>query len=193
MSTSLVMPSLGESVIEGTITKWLVHEGDMVAREQPVVSVATDKADSDVPATSAGKVVRILAPEGATVKVGEALCEIDSEGAAASATPAQPVRAEILPPPSPPPPAPSTPAQRDGGRAPAAAAAADNGSGRGLSSPVVRKLALEHGVDLEQVQGSGSRGRVTREDVIRAAEQPPPESTATPAVAERPPPASRVT
>src|SRR3954447_24623539 len=77
MSINLVMPSLGESVIEGTVTKWLVHEGDRVSREQPVVSVATDKADSDVPATQSGRIVKILAPEGATVKVGEPLCEVD--------------------------------------------------------------------------------------------------------------------
>jgi 2-oxoglutarate dehydrogenase E2 component (dihydrolipoamide succinyltransferase) len=177
MSTSLVMPSLGESVIEGTITKWLVHEGDMVAREQSVVSVATDKADSDVPATHAGKIVRILAPEGATVKVGETLCEIDTDASAAAASPPterkpvaqpSPPRAEIPPPNAakPAPPAPAAAAPRDGGQT----IVADNG--RGLSSPVVRKLALEHGVDLEQVQGSGSRGRVTREDVMRAADVP---------------------
>jgi len=71
MSINLVMPSLGESVIEGTVTKWLVHEGDMVAREQPLVSVATDKADTDVPAPQAGRIVKILAPEGATVKIGD--------------------------------------------------------------------------------------------------------------------------
>src|SRR5689334_11682079 len=81
MSINLVMPSLGESVIEGTITKWLVHEGDVVTREQPVVSVATDKADSDVPAPQGGRIVKILAPEGATVKVGEPLCEIETSGA----------------------------------------------------------------------------------------------------------------
>jgi len=201
MSTSLVMPSLGESVIEGTVTKWLVHEGDMVAREQAVVSVATDKADSDVPATHAGKITRILAAEGATVKVGEALCEIDTEatasaGAPAAAAPsAAAANAEILPPlafAAKSPPASATPAQpRDGNRG---APAADNG--RGLSSPVVRKLALEHGVDIEQVQGSGARGRVTREDVIRASEtQPLPNANegvsaphaATPPAAELPP------
>ncbi|HEY3593245.1 MAG TPA: dihydrolipoamide acetyltransferase family protein [Polyangiaceae bacterium] len=176
MSTSLVMPSLGESVIEGTITKWLVHEGDMVAREQVVVSVATDKADSDVPATHGGKIVRILAKEGATVKVGEPLCEIDTDAVASAASPpaveAKPARVEIPPPsvakPAPPPAAAGAPPKTDGnGPAPLVA---DNG--RGLSSPVVRKLALEHGVDLEQVQGSGSRGRVTREDVMRAADVP---------------------
>ncbi len=153
MSTQLVMPSLGESVIEGTVTKWLVHEGDTVAREQPVVSVATDKADTDIPANQSGKIVKILVAEGATVKVGQALCEIepgavDAPSSASSAGTTMP---------SPPP--------------DMSAAPSDNGSGRaGRTSPVVRKLALEHGVDLEQVEGSGARGRVTKDDVIRAAE-----------------------
>ena len=184
MSINLVMPSLGESVIEGTITKWLVHEGDVVTREQPVVSVATDKADSDVPAPQGGKIVKILAPEGATIKVGEPLCEIDPSGA--SIEPERPSHQTVPAPPpaemsgrSEPPAAPKPAAPTRSARPPAAAtpqatpqetasAAGDNGTGR--SSPVVRKLALEHGVDLDQVEGSGARGRVTREDVIRAAE-----------------------
>src|SRR4051812_40046396 len=153
MSISLVMPSLGESVIEGTVTKWLVHEGDIVVREQSVVSVATDKADSDVPAMQGGKIVKILAPEGATVKVGEPLCEIEV-GATAS-----PV---LLPPPAvdpqgpgiskrrstPPPantapasPAPVNPAPEPAARESTAPSSLDNG-GRVKSSPVVRKLAL---------------------------------------------------
>src|SRR5262245_26539308 len=95
-SIKLVMPSLGESVIEGTVTKWLVREGDVVAREQPVVAVATDKADTDVPATQAGRIVKILAAEGATVKVGEALCEVDPD--AAGAAPPAPSAGEDRPP-----------------------------------------------------------------------------------------------
>jgi len=170
------MPSLGESVIEGTITKWLVHEGDVVSREQAVVSVATDKADSDVPAPQSGRIVKILAPEGATVKVGEALCEIDASGV--SLPPNRPVNPTV---PAPPPdgmttrsepPAPISRSAASSARPIAAAqesAAADN-NGSGRSSPVVRKLALEHGVNLDQVEGSGARGRVTREDVMRAAE-----------------------
>jgi 2-oxoglutarate dehydrogenase E2 component (dihydrolipoamide succinyltransferase) len=179
MSIKLVMPSLGESVIEGTITKWLVHEGDVVKREQPVVSVATDKADSDVPAPQAGRIVKIVVPEGATVKVGDALCEIDESGA--SLPPNRPSSATVPAPPpegmsapSEPPPA-SKPAVPDRSARPAPAreeavstATGDNGTGR--SSPVVRKLALEHGVNLDQVEGSGARGRVTREDVMRAVE-----------------------
>src|SRR3954471_3774153 len=77
MSVNLVMPQLGESVIEGTVTKWLVREGDSVAREQSVVAVATDKADTEVPATQSGRIVRILAHEGDTVKIGAPLCEIE--------------------------------------------------------------------------------------------------------------------
>jgi pyruvate/2-oxoglutarate dehydrogenase complex dihydrolipoamide acyltransferase (E2) component len=180
MSINLVMPSLGESVIEGTITKWLVKEGDVVKREQPVVSVATDKADSDVPAPQGGRIVKILAPEGATVKVGEPLCEIEASGA--SLPPNRPANATM---PAPPPEGMSTrsepPLAKPAAAAhstrtaavsreePAAAAAGDN-NGSGRSSPVVRKLALEHGVNLDQVEGSGARGRVTREDVMRAAE-----------------------
>src|SRR2546423_8168021 len=86
MPINLVMPSLGESVIEGTITRWLVGEGDSVKREQPVVSIATDKADSEVPATQDGRITKILAPEGATVKVGDPLCVIEPGSASVSAT-----------------------------------------------------------------------------------------------------------
>src|SRR5204862_2697723 len=170
MSTQLVMPSLGESVIEGTVTKWLVHEGDMVLREQPVVSVATDKADTDVPATQAGRVVRIFAPEGATVKVGDPLCELDASAAAAAPPPAKAGATVPAPPPEgmtlgPESPEPSSSKRKastssPSPAAPAALAAAavpgaDNGALRaGRTSPVVRKLALEHGVNLEQVEGS---------------------------------------
>jgi 2-oxoglutarate dehydrogenase E2 component (dihydrolipoamide succinyltransferase) len=203
MSVSLVMPSLGESVIEGTVTKWLVREGDTVAREQPVVSVATDKADSDVPATQGGRITKILAAEGSTVKVGEPLCEIDVTGATVSEM-APPSVSE--PPASsrsePPPPLPGAPKRRSvppPSRVPQEPKPAieseegvgDNGSGRGRSSPVVRKLALEHGVDLDRVQGSGARGRVTPEDVIKAAEGTG-ERAQEPAPAPAPLPATRI-
>jgi 2-oxoglutarate dehydrogenase E2 component (dihydrolipoamide succinyltransferase) len=187
MSINLVMPSLGESVIEGTITKWLVHEGDVVSREQAVVSVATDKADSDVPAPQAGRITKILAPEGATVKVGEPLCEIDASAAAStSAAPSRPANNTVPAPPpegmsrSEPPPSAKSPTSAKVAQAAEAPVAADNGNGTGRSSPVVRKLALEHGVNLDQVEGSGTRGRVTREDVMRAAEAQTPNAPATP-------------
>jgi 2-oxoglutarate dehydrogenase E2 component (dihydrolipoamide succinyltransferase) len=191
MSINLVMPSLGESVIEGTITKWLVHEGDVVSREQAVVSVATDKADSDVPAPQGGRIVKILAPEGATVKVGEPLCEIDAS--TASLPPNRPANATMPAPPpegmttrSEPPPAPISKPVASSVRSLAATreeSPADN-NGTGRSSPVVRKLALEHGVNLDQVEGSGARGRVTREDVMRAAESKSGAAPATPRTTE---------
>jgi 2-oxoglutarate dehydrogenase E2 component (dihydrolipoamide succinyltransferase) len=168
MSIKLVMPSLGESVIEGTVTKWLVREGDVVAREQSVVSVATDKADTDVPATQGGRIVKILAAEGSSVKVGEPLCELDPEAVSAGPPSAPSAGATV--------PAPPPEGMMAGPDAPPSSGAKgksgdDNGSVRaGRTSPVVRKLALEHGVNLEDVEGSGSRGRVTREDVMRAAE-----------------------
>lgn len=144
---NLTMPSLGESVLEGTITKWLVREGDYVTRGQAVVTVATDKADTEVPSPEAGRIVRIVAKEDSTLKVGEVLCEIDTsatEGAPAPEAKAEP-KAEAAPakpePVSPPP-----------------------------ASPAVRKVALEHDVDLSRVEGSGERGRVTKEDVLRAAQ-----------------------
>jgi 2-oxoglutarate dehydrogenase E2 component (dihydrolipoamide succinyltransferase) len=192
MSIKLVMPSLGESVIEGTVTKWLVHEGDVVAREQPVVAVATDKADTDVPATQAGRIVKILAAEGATVKVGDALCEVDTDVGAA--VPSAPAAGATVPAPPPEgmttePEAPSSEAKRRSSPA-AAAKGEDNGSARaGRTSPVVRKLALEHGVNLEEVEGSGSRGRVTREDVMRAAETQKHEPPKPAPTAELAPPA----
>jgi len=188
MSINVVMPSLGESVIEGTVTKWLVREGDTVTREQSVVSVATDKADSDVPAPQAGKIVKILVAEGATVKVGDPLCELEVGAASAAAsTPAPSAAPAASPSPTIPPP-PS--AHGTGGAAAAIATTADGegnglGNGKAPSSPVVRKLALEHGLDLGQVQGSGNRGRVTKDDVIKAAEtsreSSPPPAVAPPA------------
>ena len=193
MSINVVMPSLGESVIEGTVTKWLVNEGDVVTREQSVVSVATDKADSDVPSPQAGKILKLLVAEGATVKVGDPLCELEVgavAGSSASAAPAAPA------PPAAPaaaaaaPTAASAPAASTHGTGGSAADADANGNARAPSSPVVRKLALEHGLDLGQVQGSGNRGRVTKDDVIKAAEthrdSTPPAAPPAPSAAARP-------
>jgi pyruvate/2-oxoglutarate dehydrogenase complex dihydrolipoamide acyltransferase (E2) component len=168
MPIRLVMPSLGESVIEGTVTKWLVREGDAVLREQPMVSVATDKADTEVPAPQSGTIVKILAPEGAIVKVGEPLGEIEAGSVAAKA--------------------PSSKGEQRPASVPSGDA--DNGPLRAArSSPGVRKLALERGVDLERVEGSGARGRVTPEDVLKAAGTPS-EDVVKPAGAPAPPASS---
>ncbi len=155
MTTKVTMPQLGESVVEGTVGQWLVAEGERVEKDQPIVEILTDKADSEVPAPVAGVVVKIHADVDDVVEVGEALCEID-ENATATATPAA---------------------------APAAAAAAPD-TAESPSSPSVRKLARENGVDLGGVQGSGDAGRITHDDV-KAALAPAPAPKAAPAPAPK--------
>jgi 2-oxoglutarate dehydrogenase E2 component (dihydrolipoamide succinyltransferase) len=193
-STTIRMPQLGESVVEGTVGKWLVQVGQRVERDQPVVEILTDKADSEVPSPEAGVLAKILVKEGDVVSVGQALCEVDDSARAAvapasgadkpaaasadkppaaakseSKTKAKPAPSEA--PRSVAPPAAAS-AQAAAGVATAAAATVP-GNGRPASSPPpsspsVRKLAREQGVDLQQLAGSGEGGRVTREDVARA-------------------------
>ena len=134
------MPQLGESVAEGTVTKWLVRAGDFVKREQPLVEVATDKADTEIPSPASGRVAELTVTEGTVVAKGTVICRID-ESATEGAT------------------------QR-----PEASAAPPGGNGgRPLTSPATRMLARNEGVDLERVQATGEHGRITRDDVLRAA------------------------
>ena len=170
------MPQLGESVVEGTIGKWLVREGERVEKDQPVVEILTDKADSEVPAPAAGVVTKLLAAEGQVVAVGDALCEVDPAATATAAAAAAAPRV------SEPPPRPAAAAASSQASSAGAVAAPAGGNGRGAapSSPSVRKLAREHGVDLQQVAGSGDGGRLTHDDVIRAA-APAPAPAAAPA------------
>lgn len=162
MLIDVTVPQLGESVSEGTISKWLVHEGDVVKKDQPIVSIATDKADSDLPSPTAGRIARLLVGEGQVVPVKAVIAQID-EGANASLSisPGPPVSIPV--PGAPPPQAPAAPPPAPP-PAPAARSAVSV-----LATPTVRKAALEHDVDLSNVQGTGERGRVTRDDVIRAA------------------------
>ena len=166
MST-IRMPQLGESVVEGTIGKWLVQEGQRVEKDQPVVEILTDKADSEVNAPEAGVVTKIHAPEGALVSVGEALCDVDANAQAASIAPKAATAAAKKPT--------NVPAAAP---APVAAVEAQAQSG---GSPAVRKLAREQGVDLSVVSGSGNGGRLTKDDVLRAARVVPLDSSVPPA------------
>lgn len=163
--STIRMPQLGESVVEGTIGKWLVHEGDRVEKDQPVVEILTDKADSEIPAPSAGVVTKLLAGEGQVVAVGDALCEVDPAGTASASAPRV----------SEPPPRPNAAPAQPGTSSVGTVASPTGGNGRAPapSSPSVRKLAREHGVDLQQVAGSGEGGRLTHDDVIRAAAPAP--------------------
>lgn len=155
------MPQLGESVVEGTVGKWLVSEGDVVAKDQPIVEILTDKADSEVPSPVAGVISKIHAAADAVVSVGAVLCEIEA-GATASAKPAA-----------------SAPA-------PAAEKAAPAKTAEAPSSPSVRKLARESGVELAGVKGSGPSGRITADDVRsqgKAAPSAPPAPSPAPLAA----------
>ena len=154
MIVDMVLPQLGESVSEGTVSKWFVKEGDTVKKDQPVVSIATDKADSDLPAPVTGRIVRLIATEGATLPVKSLLCQIEEGDFAGAAPPAAAAPA-------------AAPAA---GNAPAAASASRNepSSKDMLASPAIRDRARQLGVDLSTVKGSGEMGRLTMEDVERA-------------------------
>ncbi|WP_437314809.1 dihydrolipoamide acetyltransferase family protein [Sorangium sp. So ce385] len=169
------MPQLGESVLEGTVSRWLVREGDFVKREQPLLEVATDKADTEIPAPTAGRVTRIAAAEGSVVAKEGLLCQIDE--AASEAQGAAEQRPQAAAAASPAAPAP----------APAPGSNGHDESARPLSSPSTKKLALEAGVDLRGVQGTGEHGRITRDDVMRAAHgasaEPAPPASAAPSPA----------
>jgi len=171
--TQVKMPQLGETVVEGTILKWLKHEGDTVAQDEPLFEISTDKVDTEVPSPAAGKLTKILVPEGETVSVGTDLAEITADGEEpAAGTPEEPAKAQAEP-------AEAGPAKAEAGRAeePATAGAGkaartptapspEKGPRSHILSPLVRKLAEEHEVDLSQVTGTGTGGRITKDDVL---------------------------
>src|SRR5262245_18910700 len=180
------MPQLGETVTEGTITRWAKQVGEPVAEDEVLFEVSTDKVDSEVPSPVSGVLTEILVPEGETVDVSATLAVVSSDGAGAKAAapaeapaePAQPAEAEKAPEPpaaaapaAAPPPAPApaptpAPAPAPAPVAPAATPApADDAP---LVSPIVRRLAAEHDLDLSFVTGTGVGGRITRGDVERA-------------------------
>jgi 2-oxoglutarate dehydrogenase E2 component (dihydrolipoamide succinyltransferase) len=170
--TTVKMPQLGETIIEGTILKWLKAEGEQVARDEPLFEISTDKVDTEVPSPVAGTVARILVDEGATVAVGTVVMEID-DGSGDGETEA-PVADTTEAAPAPEPPA-SQPAGPPVAEAPVAASQAvspavpDRGPRSQILSPVVRRLAKERGIDLSSIVGTGSGGRITRADVLAAA------------------------
>jgi 2-oxoglutarate dehydrogenase complex dihydrolipoamide succinyltransferase (E2) component len=168
--TSIKMPQLGETIIEGTILKWLKQEGDTVAADEPLFEISTDKVDTEVPSPVSGVVSSIIVPEGATVAVGTELAVIDGAEESAGTTPAQEPASAAAPPVAA---APATPAPAPTEMATAAAASApgalpDRGPRSQILSPLVRRLASEHQVDLSFVAGTGTGGRITKQDVMAA-------------------------
>jgi 2-oxoglutarate dehydrogenase E2 component (dihydrolipoamide succinyltransferase) len=177
-AVDVVMPQMGVSVSEGTITKWLKQEGEQVEADEPLLEISTDKVDTEVPSPASGTLTQILVQEGETVDVGTKLGQIGgSAGAAAPAAEPEPEpEAEAAPEPataeaaaeadaaSPAEsPAPTTP---EPSAAPPAAAPAASGNGKAFVSPVVARIASEHGVDPSQVAGTGKGGRVTKKDIL---------------------------
>ena len=203
--TSVRMPELGESVTEGTVTRWLKKVGDSVGVDDPLVEVSTDKVDTEIPSPVAGVLVSITAQEDDVVAVGGELARIGSSAAAATSpaapappAPPAPKTESALPPAPTPQPAPTPPPAPAPAPAPVQPAvpvqpAASAGDGTPYVTPLVRKLATEHGVDLATLTGTGVGGRIRKQDVLAAAErgqQPAPATAAAPAPAAAAPAAA---
>ena len=170
-STSVLMPELGESVTEGTVTRWLKKVGDSVAADEPLVEISTDKVDTEIPSPAAGTLLSIPAEEDVTVPVGGELGKIGTAGATPAPAPV-PTPAPAAPPvaaPTPPPAPKAEPAPAAAPAPPPVAAAATNDGGPYVT-PLVRKLAAENGIDLATLTGTGVGGRVRKQDVLAAAE-----------------------
>ena len=193
MAVDVVMPQMGESIFEGTITKWLKKPGDKVERDEPLFEISTDKVDAEIPSPSAGVLKEIKIPEGQTVPIQTIVAVIDGTGSATAAAPAQapaPAPAKAAPAPAPTPGPAGKPAPAPAPAPPvAAAAAAPASTERVHSSPLVRRMAKEHGIDLASIEGSGAGGRITKEDiesVIAAQSAPAASAPVAPATAPRP-------
>src|SRR5437762_908772 len=162
MAVDIVMPQMGESIFEGTITKWLKKPGDKVERDEPLFEISTDKVDAEIPSPSAGVLREIKVGEGQTVPIQTIVGVIDAAGSAAA--PAKTVAAAPAAAPAPAAPKPSAPAPA---AAPVAAALVSSGSTgeRIHSSPLVRRMAKEHGIDLSTIEGTGAGGRISKQDI----------------------------
>jgi 2-oxoglutarate dehydrogenase E2 component (dihydrolipoamide succinyltransferase) len=194
------MPQMGESIFEGTITKWLKKPGDKVERDEPLFEISTDKVDAEIPSPSAGVLKEIKVGEGQTVPIQTVVAVIDGAGSAVAAAPAPaptPAKAAAPPAAATPPsaPRPAAPAPAAAPSAPAAAPPRSGGE-RIHSSPLVRRMAAEHGIDLTTVPGTGAGGRISKQDieaVIAAGGAPAAAPPSAPAVAPArpvmPPPA----
>ena len=168
------MPQMGESIAEGTVSKWLKKVGDKVARDEPLLEISTDKVDAEIPSPAAGTLAEITVQEGQTVEVGPIVAYIETDANATATAPAaapapapaeeKPAEAAAAAPAAPAPAAPS-PAAKEAGEETAEERL------RRRSSPLVRRIAEEHGIDLSQVPGTGEAGRVTKQDILSYIEQ----------------------
>jgi pyruvate dehydrogenase E2 component (dihydrolipoamide acetyltransferase) len=169
MAVDIVMPQMGESIFEGTITRWLKKPGDKVERDEPLFEISTDKVDAEIPSPSAGILKEIKVGEGQTVPIQTVVGVIDAAGSAAAPaptpapakapTPAKAPAAVAAPAPRP------VPAPVAARPVPASSPSAPHDGGRIHSSPLVRRMAKEHGIDLSTVQGTGAGGRISKQDI----------------------------
>jgi 2-oxoglutarate dehydrogenase E2 component (dihydrolipoamide succinyltransferase) len=167
--TEVVMPQMGESIFEGTITKWLKKAGDTVQKDEPLFEISTDKVDAEIPSPVAGVLTEIKVAEGATVEINTVVAVIGGTGIGAGAAGAPTASAPAV-------------SRASAEEAPDAAAAAARAAGERLrSSPLVKRIAKENQLDLDQVPGTGSEGRITKEDVLRWLSQHGPGSAKAPA------------
>ncbi|HEX5888993.1 MAG TPA: 2-oxoglutarate dehydrogenase, E2 component, dihydrolipoamide succinyltransferase [Pyrinomonadaceae bacterium] len=195
MSTEVVMPQMGESIAEGTITKWLKKVGERVERDEPLFEISTDKVDAEIPSPAAGTLTEIRFKEGDTVEVNTVIAVLDGDGSGPSVQSPSPQPAAVEPPPPPaptpppppvetkpePPPPPAKPAE------PKPAEPTVEELRRTKSSPLVRKIAQEHNVDISQLEGTGLSGRVTKNDILSYIESGAPATApAAPAAPRRP-------
>ncbi len=173
------MPQMGESIAEGTVSKWLKQVGDSVERDEPILEISTDKVDAEIPAPSSGTLVEIVVAAGATVEVGTVVAYIDpdggapaavAQGSAAAASPAAPSAAV----------APVEPVEPQPDATAGGEASAEERL-RTRSTPVVRKIAEEHGIDVASVPGTGHAGRVTKQDILGFIETGAPAEAPAPA------------
>ncbi len=211
--TDVIMPQMGESIAEGTVTKWMKNVGDRVERDEPLFEISTDKVDAEIPSPASGVLKEIRVAPGITVPINTVVGVIAAEGDAVAAAPRAAAPAPPAPPPAPPPPRPAPTPDPTTSVTQAMSAIPATGSAlepepsppaakapseltleelrQTRSSPVVRKIAAEHQVDLRDVPGTGISGRVTKQDILehietRASAAPPPVRAAAPPV---PPPA----
>jgi 2-oxoglutarate dehydrogenase E2 component (dihydrolipoamide succinyltransferase) len=220
MATEVVMPQMGESIAEGTITRWLKQVGEHVERDEPLFEISTDKVDAEIPSPAAGTLTEILFKENETVEVNKVVAYIGEAGGASAPAPAEAPPAEapkqeaaaaapasqsaVSAPPPPPPPAPATPAQSpppaqpSGGSVSSPQAAERPGSDstaeelrRTRSSPLVRKIAAEHNIDISRLEGTGASGRVTKNDILSYIESGAALSPAQAAAGAQPPAEAR--
>jgi 2-oxoglutarate dehydrogenase E2 component (dihydrolipoamide succinyltransferase) len=164
MPTEVPMPQMGESIFEGTITKWLKAVGDTIAVDEPLFEISTDKVDAEIPSPVAGVLAEIRFPEGATVEVNTVVAVIGEAGTKAAA-PAPAAKSPAAP-------ASASKAQSaapEARTAPLQVPATQGAGGRIRSSPLARRIAKEYGLELGRITGTGSEGRISKEDVLRAA------------------------